>query len=419
MKKILIYGGSINAIQMLEVAKEMGLKVGVIDYNETSDCKDASDYSYCVDVFDINNVVRVIEEEKYDGVITGYSEQLLQSYAQVCDKSEKKCYGSTHLFDLSTNKLKFKQLCKKYGVPVMHEFELQEVQQNDILYPVVVKPSDSAASIGVKICYNYEDFQEGYRNALKVSKSKKIIIEKCAAGREATFFYYFCDGIAYFTAYADKITIKQLKSDTPMPVGYIFPGKIQQEEIKKFNTSLFRLFKNEGFKNGMAFAQTFIEKDGIYLCEIGYRLTPSFETFVISALNNFNPIKEMIKYSIGQEQDVSTLTNVNPYKGYAANITILLKPGIIKSYENTDKIEQLPYVQKVLKTWEVGHTIEKAHIGTLSQVGLRVIITADSEDELLNRMELIKDSISIKNTDDTEMTIKDYSYRQLYQNFKL
>lgn len=412
-RKLLLLGGSNNAIQIVNEAKRLGLKVGVIDYYDSSLCKSLADYEYCHNVFDTDFVADLLKSENYSGLLTGYSELLLNPYAEVSEKSNLKCYGSSELFKISTDKKKFKDLCKKYDVPIMPEYSLSDAVADSGIFPLVVKPVDSAASVGVAICTDYDELSKNYDDALSVSKSKKVLIEKCASGREATFFYYFNDGEVYLTAFADRLLIQRQKNKPPMPVGYVFPGDINKTHIDQFNNKLLNLFHKEGFKNGMAFAQTFVEKDGIYLCEIGYRLTPSFETFIIQKLNCFNPIEAMIKYAINEKIDDKALQRIDPFKGYAANVTILVNPGRIMRYEGLDKIRQFDFVIKVLEAWEPGHVIKDSDIGTLAQVGLRILLTADSKQDLLDRMDLVKDMIMITDDTGTNLAIKDYSYNTL------
>lgn len=411
MKKLLILGGSINAIQILNKAKALGIEVGVADYYEYSTCKSLADYSHNINVFDIEGVARIIHDNSYDGIITGYSEQLLMPYAEICERSGLKCYGSKALFDISTNKAKFKTVCRKYNVPVMPEYTYEEALQNGLIYPIVVKPVDSAASIGVSICKNKEEFVNNYKVALESSKSGKVIIEKCAKGFEATLFFYFHEGKPHFTAYGDKLTHKPIGKDLPLPVGYIFPGKADSVKVERFVSTISDLFEKEGFSEGMAFAQVFVEDEGIYLCEIGYRLTPSFETFIIDYYNSFNPLSSMIEYAVCNKSDYRNLLSTKPYKGFAANITFLLNPGIIAEYKGVSDIEKLPYVIKALKSWETGHEITPQQIGTLAQVGLRVLIHGDSREDLINKMDYIKELIRIEDSNSNDLVVRDYSYK--------
>ena len=411
-KKLLLYGGSMTSVQILNVAHEKGFKVGVIDYYEKSYCKSLADFSHQTDVFDLDAVCKIFIENNYDGIITGYSENLLQPYAKVCDRLKVPCYGSSHLFDLSTNKQKFKALCKKHGVPVMPEFSHKDVLEKEGPFPLVVKPVDSAGGFGISICNSLDEFTNYYEQALQFSPSKNVIIEKCAQGKEATFFFYFNKGQIYYTIGGDRLMIKQKGVSLPLPVGYIFPTNVRKEWIDLFIANLSNLFKEEGFKDGMAFAQAFIEDDGIYLCEIGYRLTPSFETFAIKEFYGFDPIAGLVEFAIGNNVDCKELDK-SPKDESIANITFLVRSGIISKYEGIDSVKQLPYVIKVLPAWSLGHQIKEEEYGTLKQVGLRILLKGKDQEDLVKNMDYVFSQIQILDENGEDMTIREYTYKDL------
>jgi len=411
MKKLLLLGGSINAIQIIDAAHNLGVEVGVVDYYDSSECKKLADYTHKEDVFNIDAVCKIIRDCGYDGIITGYSEALLLPYAKICEESGKPCYGSSALFSLSTNKAKFKGLCKKYSVPTMPEYTCESVLEDNI-FPVVVKPIDNAGGIGISISNNYTEFTQNYRNALAASPSKNVIIEKCASGKEATLFFFFDNGSVHYTLGSDRIMLKQEGVSLPLPVGYIFIPDVEEKLLDDFISRLTDLFHGEGFANGMAFAQVFIEDNGIYLCEIGFRLTPSFETFAIKELYNFDPITALVNFALGNEVDTSHLNSMSNHE-VLGNMTILLNEGIISEYNGIEGIMQLPYIIKVLPAWEIGHEINVKDKGTLKQVGLRVILKGDDKEHLISRMDKILSYVKIFNETGEDMVIRNYTYKEL------
>jgi pyruvate carboxylase len=77
-------------------------------------------------------------------------------------------------------------LARKYGVPVTEEYRVTEEflpqDLEKIKYPVIVKPVDSSGARGMNACYNEEELKKYYLEALKWSKSKKIIVEELTTG---------------------------------------------------------------------------------------------------------------------------------------------------------------------------------------------------------------------------------------------
>lgn len=403
-EKILILGGTTNTSIILHTAHEIGLKVGVVDYYKESKCKREADYAHLIDAFDVDNISKLISEKNYNGIIVGYSEKLLKPYARICKLSNKPCYGSEYLFDISSNKEKFRKLCTIYGVPMLPSYTEAEIKKDPSLLPVVVKPVDSAASIGITFCRKISELEPSIKFAQNNSPTKSIVIEKMASGKEATFFYYIKEGKPYLTAIADRLTTVLPNQNKPMPVGYIFPAQIEKQKIIDFNNQLKKLIRGEKYKDGMLFAQVFVEPEKIYLCEVGYRLTPSFETFIINDKCGFDIIKEMI-YTAINKKSPQTLPNFKPDKGFYGNVTLSLKEGVISEYKGIDTLESLPYVIKVFQAFEIGHEIRSEHIDTLAQVGLRIILKADTLEELMKRMNIVKNLVEILDTHKNNMVI--------------
>jgi hypothetical protein len=164
---------------------------------------------------------------------------------------------------------------------------------------------------------------------------------------------------------------------------------------------------------GMAFVQVFVEDDKISICEIGYRLTPSFETFIIDYNNHFNVIEQMINFAVGNCVDGASLSKVDSHKGHSANITLLLNEGEVSNFEGLDDVSKMDGVIKVLSAIEVGHKISSNAIGTLAQVGVRVLLTADNQEQLLHRMDQVKDKIHVYDQNGNDMVIRNYTYKTL------
>lgn len=411
-KKLLILGGSYNSLQILNTARKLGLEVGVADYYESSECKRWADRAYNVDIFDLDRLAEIVDTEQYSGVIAGYSDALLLPYYELCAKTGKACYGSRELFEVSKDKQRIKNLCKRYGVPVMKDYFLEHI--NEIKYPVVVKPVDSGGGKGVSICYNDKQLATAYSKAKDISATGRVIIEAYSRGKEITLFYYLHDGEAQLTAYGDRITSVPAGQKLPMPRGYLFPAAVERRVVDSFHNRFKLLLVNEGFREGMIYVQAFVENGKISLCELGYRLTPSFETFGIAAVSGFDPLVCMINYAVGNPIEIE-VNQLRPYCGCFANLTLLLRPGEIASYEALDNIEQLEGVVKVLPAWERGHLVRESDVDTLAQVGLRVIISGTSSDDLIDKMQRISELASIRDVYGKEMILRDFDYNQLHK----
>lgn len=82
-KRLLVLGGSRISCQIVRKAQEMGIYVMVTDWYpvEKSPAKQIADKAFTVSTADVDAIVKLIRDEKVDGVITGFTDSVLPYYA--------------------------------------------------------------------------------------------------------------------------------------------------------------------------------------------------------------------------------------------------------------------------------------------------------------------------------------------------
>ena len=135
-KKLLILGGTSISREIVFAAREIGLEVYVTDYLEDSPCKSIADKSFMISCTDVDAVCKLIKEEKIDGIIMGYADVLLSSYVKICQKAGLPCYANMHAIEMTADKDNFKNLCKKFNIPVVDEYTKEDVENNKANYPL-------------------------------------------------------------------------------------------------------------------------------------------------------------------------------------------------------------------------------------------------------------------------------------------
>lgn len=412
MKKLLILGGTSISRQIVYAAHEMNIAVYVTDYYTDSPAKKIADKSFMVSAADVDAVVDLIKTEGVDGVITGYADVLLPYYVQICQKANIPCYANMEAIRVTTDKALLKDLCRQHNVPVVPEYTKEEVENDKVVYPLIVKPVDNSGARGIYICHNRKEFDEYYLKALEYSPSKNVLIERFLTGLEATIFYYLHKGKAYLLGIGDRHMLKLDDKHLSLPIGYTFPST-DIDSFAEEDVHIKEMFKSLGMKEGMVFIQTFNENGNYIVYEMGYRLTGSLEQHLMEQQYGFNHLKAMIDYAVGNEVDTSCVESLNPKDCVMANLTLLLNTGTIKEYEGVDEARNMPQVAHLHLSYEAGKTIDETIIGRLAQVGARVLLTANGRSELLETMDSIKDTLKAISTEGNNMFITNYSYQTL------
>ncbi len=420
-KKILIMGGQALSIDIVNEAKSMGVYTIVTDWypESRSPAKKIADKSFMVSTADVDAVVKLIEDEEIDGVLTGFTDSTLQYYQRVCEKANVPCYITQKQIDITTHKVKFKTLCNKFQVPVVEEYKIENDLNpghlKKIKYPVIVKPVDNSGARGISICNNENELINAYKNALDFSESKTVIVERYMTSKEATIFYVLRNGDIYLTAIGNRHTKHNQEGVIPLPVAYSFPSQNVKKYQEELNDRVIDMFKSIGMQNGMVFIQTFIEDGEFIFYEMGYRLTGSLEYKILDVIGGLNPLKMMIKYAVsGDMGSGEILKNFNPnFNNFACNITLLGKPGQIGNITGIDKVKNIPGVIDAFPSYKEGDTIPESAIGTLMQVVARVFAIAKSKDGLSELMKQIHEEIQVTSIDGSNMLLDKFNIEEL------
>ena len=409
-KRLLVLGGTRITCGMIKKAKEMGLTVGVVDYYpvEQSPGKQLAHEAYDASTTDVDAVVQLIKDKRFDGLVTGCSDMLLPYYAEICEKAGLYSLGTKEQYDTFVDKEKYKALCKKYGVPAVDGYDAEKLEEADIKYPVFVKPADGSGSRGISICYNHEDLDRAIDKARTISKTKKVLVERYLTGREVTVNWLFVDGKHYLTGIANRHVKNSQGSDViPLPVGYTYPASITPVYRATIEEKAKNMFKAFGVKNGVMFMQCKVENNICVVYDIGYRLSGTQEYINFADACGFNPMEMIINFAItGKMCDETELSRIDP-EGMkpSFNVSFLAKPGTIGTIEGIEAAENIPEVAEVVIAHYPGETITEKMRGLLAQISIRAFGSVEKKAQLFEVMKKVEKTIRIVSTEGELMNL--------------
>ena len=314
-KRLLIMGGMRISCEIVRKAKAMGVFTLVADYNpiEQSPAKSLADQHSEVSITDVDAVVKLIHKEHIDGVIVGFNDMLLPYYAEICRKAGLPCYGTKEQFETLIAKDQYKALLRQFHVPTIPEYKFDD---ENIEFPVLVKPVDSSGSRGISVCHNREELNEAVEKGKRASKTGKVLIERYMDGREVTVFWTFQDGQHYLSAIGNRhVKHNQGKEVIPLPVGYTFPSVFLPKYRAEVEENCKAMFRYLGIQNGMLFMQCKVEDGTCYVYDLGFRLTGSLEYKILERVCGYNPLEMMITFALtGKmgEKSISLLSSNLP-----------------------------------------------------------------------------------------------------------
>ena len=414
-KRLLIMGGMRISCEIVRKAKEMGIVTVVADYYppEKSPAKQIADEAIEVSVTDVDAVVKVIREQHIDGVFVGFNDMLLPFYAEICRKAGLPCYGTKAQFETLIAKDRYKALCRQFGVPTIPEYDIDD---ENIKYPVLVKPVDSSGSRGITICHDRQELEEAVETGKEASKTGKVLIERYMDGREVTVFWTFQDGNYYLSALANRHVKHNQGTDViPLPVGYTFPSVYLPKYRAEVEENCKRMFRHLGIRDGMMFMQCKVEDGTCYVYDLGFRLTGSLEYKILKRVCGYDPLEMMIAFALTGRMGEESIAGkaVPEFQTPAFNVSCLCAPGTIKAITGMDEVKALPEVDDVVLAHTPGETITEQMKGLLAQITVRVLGSVGSTEQLLPVMQRIDNTIHIIGVQGEELLLPGIEYSDI------
>lgn len=404
-KRLLVLGGTSASLDVVKVAKKMGIYVIVVDDQETGVSKKIADESYVISTTDMNELKNLVKKLKIDGVFCGPSEFNIVNAMELCEICNLPFYATKKQWEICSNKENFKKLCHKFNVPCVPEYQLSEefidTDLQKIKYPVIVKPVDGCSSKGISVCYNELDLRNAIPLALKFSESKNFLVEKYITNDYGFGCRYIaCNGEIYLSALNDRYTVDKSGGKAMISAAALFPSKKIKEFIKEINSNVIEMFKSIGIINGTFFMQALVDDDDkIYFHEMGLRLSGGLIYSMLEASCGFSDLKMMIRYAVGAPlSDEEELKKIDPYLNgkFIGSLCIPLNVGKISSIEGIDEIKKNNAVVDFLQYYDVGDVIEINKIGTLMQHFCRIKLMTNSREEYIENIKKIQSTLKIK-----------------------
>lgn len=413
-KRLLILGGTSASLDLVKNAKEMGIFTVVTDDNPDSISKKLSDDSALVSTTDMEGLQKLIEEKNIDGVFCGPSEFNIQNLIKLCEKTGLPCYATTAQWQECANKDVFKEYCRKFGVDCTPEYEITESTTDEELekidYPIILKPVDGCSSYGITVCQDKSSVREAYKKAMDASKCKRIIAEKYIDNGGELFGarYLLQDGEAYPYLLMDTYVADPIKRTSLISAFTYAPSKYADYYMKNMDANVRAMLKGMGLKNGTAFFQSLPCDGKIYFHEMGYRLSGGMIFKITEPLMGINDMKMMIRFALGGKmytKDEVSSANVTAPRKVGAQLMVPLNAGTVSRIEGLSEVCSIDCVSDFIQYYDVGGTVERRFIGTLSQHFGRFTLIADTPEEIYDAVRKIQSTLTVYDENDNVMNV--------------
>lgn len=411
-KKLLFLSGGTLMCQIVQAAKEMGIYTIVTDmYTDysISPAKVIADEAWDISWNDTDALAEKCSIVGVNGVFTAFSEFCVAAARRLCDVLHLPFYATEEQIEITRNKAKFKALCKECEVNVVERFDKEE----DVSFPVVVKPTDNAGSRGISVCYNEQDLQAGIKKALEFSDSKTYILEPFMDMQEVNVTYTIQDGIISLACMSDAQPGAQKHGQIRLTDGWIFPSRHLSAFVHGIDSKIRTMLKRIGMQNGVFFLTAFCNNITFFAFECGYRIAGGTTYNFIAYNNEINYMKMMIAHSLtGKMAGWDVREKDDPFfKKPCCNLTVMAKPGKVGHIGDIEALRKMDGVLSVDQFYTQGQEIPDS--GALNQTFARVNIVAESAEQLADRIEKAYEMIDLRDEHGEDMILSRLSHEKI------
>lgn len=419
LNKIVILGGNPETGAVVDVANSMGLYSIVLDPYPNSPSKKHAAKCYDIDVTDLNAVDEVIRQEHAAGVLVGVADPLVPYYQKICERNGFYCYANEKIICALTSKSSFAQTCVQYGISVTPSYEIdyESVAEVDSLpYPVVVKPVDAGAGVGISVCRNSAEFNAGVTKALGVSIRKELLVEKFMQCDDMFAYYTFVDGVAYLSALADRHKTNKQGQFSSVCIAAEYPSRYTDRFIREIHPKLVAMFNDLEILNGVLLIQFFVDSTDFYAYDPGFRLQGEAPHLYLKHFNHFDQREMLLQFALTGRMFSSDFQSVNDFRfknQYATTVWVLLRSGTVGAISGMDVLLSHSNVIQILQRFQVGDSVTIDMVGTERQVFARIYTVAQSFEESVELLNLLRNTLSVNDEFGENMVLDWYQKESL------
>ncbi len=411
-KRVLHIGTATPAEEIVHYLKSEGAYVILAGRSPDSvrPFREIADETVCLDVYDVPSVITFAKEQRINAVTHSGSEASVEPVRLI-----NEAIGNTYLhtakqWQTFANKSNFRSLCNQFGLASPRTFfkgpasDLPQHLKKDLVYPVIVKPTDSTGGAGISICRSARQLKKALETAYSFSRARELIIEEYLDGDEVTATYVIHNGECVPVCLIDKLLQKMKWSPIPLTIAGVGPSIHRAEYFSSVNDRVQQMISEQGLNNCTVFFQTIYKDGSFYFIEAGLRLEGIMSFCAAEHYTGQNFLNFLVDsiVKVETEFDISKVDDLlNGHIGSGCGL--YLKDGTITKVVGLDKVQKTirPYYSS--NTDYVGYTVRKN--SALSRLFRLFYFDCSSVEDIIQKIKYIQDHVKVYDNHGKNMVI--------------
>ena len=234
--RLLILGTLGEFVQLVQKAKQKGYYTIVCDGYPNGEARAYADASYVLPVTDTDAIAELCKKEKIDGIITSFSDLLMECMVKIAAKADLPCYLKPEQLPWYRDKSVCRQTLSEFGlptpgyvkIPVSLSGEPDKIKQlvQNLSYPLISKPMDKYGSRGIYIIYDERELAEQVTRTAEFTDLEEVLVEEYNDGFEFNMMTWVNDGKVNVISIADREKTQPEADMLPISTRNAYPSRL-------------------------------------------------------------------------------------------------------------------------------------------------------------------------------------------------
>ncbi len=382
-KKIaIVLGGTPDHVSLIEVLKNKGFYVFLIDYYENPPAKEFAHRHIRESTLDKDLVLQIARQESASLVVATCIESALTTMAYVCEELDLPCHISYETALKLTNKAEMKRIFVNNDIPttkhvVLTEQDIGSDLAKGLSSPLVVKPADANSSKGVVKVRGNEELDRAVQEAFGISRSGQVVVEEFFEGEEFSVDVAVKDHKPSILM-ATKMIKTSINPNNFTIIQNTYPATNDTNLLGSIEIEVAKITKAYGIKEGPLLVQLLSDGSKIRIVEFSARIGGGSKHSFLRHMTGFDAVEYFVNILTGETY--SKMPTV--FNGYGSMNYVYAHPGIIEKFVGFKELKEAGAIDEVFYYKMEGSEVNAAVSSGDRPVGFLV---TDCDLESLNR----------------------------------
>ena len=405
----IILGGTFPHIELINNLKKRCYYTILIDYLDNPTAKEYADEHIIESTLSKDLVLQIAKKRNTELIISSCVDQANVTACYVAEKLNLPHSYSYKIARIISNKVSMKKHMVEGGIPTSNYVEVDNLTMLyniNLKYPLIVKPSDSNSSKGVRKADNSIELNEYAKHAFAISRNKKIIIEEYLDGKEIGVDCYIKNGDAKIIMTRERIKILDDNISTQQIYGSFWPAELTDDNLKSIKEIANKIASIFGLDNTPLMIQAILKDDCISVIEFAPRIGGGENYRIIRELTNFDIIDASINSFLLIPQNIDfSIPNYIYFDNY-----IYTKPAVFNTIVGVNELINNKLIEYV-NVYKKKDTLVGSEMSSNNRVGVFTLKSTDRKD-IINKL-----NKSIKTVDVLDINGNSIMIKNIYKSF--